>query len=94
MHDTQARRIRASTRRRGGYRNSAGEWLCGETERETPGQIAVRARRRELWTLGSFGRRRAAFALEKAYRKFPRWLGVFVSSAHETTRLRARSLRT
>jgi hypothetical protein len=35
---------------RGGYRNSAGEWLCGVTERETPGQIAVRARRRELWT--------------------------------------------
>ena len=26
---------------RGGYRNSAGEWLCGETERETPGQIAA-----------------------------------------------------
>ena len=26
---------------RGGYRNSAGEWLCGVTERETPGQIAV-----------------------------------------------------
>ena len=26
---------------RGGYRNSAGEWLCGVTERETAGQIAV-----------------------------------------------------
>ena len=26
---------------RGGYGNSAGEWLCGVTERETPGQIAV-----------------------------------------------------
>lgn len=71
---------------RGGYQNSAGEWLCGVTERETPGQIAVRARRRELWTLGSFGRRRAAFALDKAYRNFPRWLGVFVSSTHEITR--------
>ena len=26
---------------RGGYRNSAGEWCCGENDCETPDQIAV-----------------------------------------------------
>jgi len=83
---------------RGGYRNSAGEWLCGVTERETPGQIAVTGKAKGIVarpdksqkipqvTFGSFGRRRAAFTFGEDYRNFPRWLGVFVSSTREITR--------
>ena len=34
---------------RGGYRNSAGEWCCGENDCESPGQIAVTGKG---WVIG------------------------------------------
>jgi hypothetical protein len=34
---------------RGGYRNSAGEWCCGDNDCESPGQIAVTGKG---WVIG------------------------------------------